>query len=517
MMTTKRPRLRALLVLVSLLVTATSIQGQPAGIPDVSSLRFDLLATGLASPVAIAHAGDDRLFIVLQGGRIVVFDDGRILDQPFLDLRDRVGTAGFEQGLLGLAFHPDYEANGRFFVHYTRPDDAVVVSRFTVGNDPDVADPDSEAVLLEVPQPSRNHNGGQLAFGPDGFLYIALGDGGDANDPQCQAQDRRSLLGTILRLDVDTGADSPPHHVPAPGNPFLDAGDFRPEIWAYGLRNPWRFSFDRETGDLYIGDVGQAVREEIDFQPAGSSGGENYGWKIMEGDLCTGNTSGCDVPVPPCDSPELTDPILTYTHAQGCAVIGGYVYRGAAIARLQGFYVFGDFCTGDIAILRQDEGELAFGSLPVTLPSLRSFGEDAAGELLAVAGSRLYRLVDRGALGCRPDSTTLCLNDGRFEVKSTWRTADGSQGAGQAVELLGDAGYFWFFEETNPELFVKLLDACSSPFNTFWVFASGLTDVEVELVVRDTQSGQINRYMNPLGRPYELIRDTSAFATCPGG
>jgi len=496
------------------LAAALAALAGAAGAVDLTGLRFELLTRDLDAATSITHAGDGRLFITLRAGRVVIFENGQVSPTPFLDVTGRVRSAGGEQGLLGLAFHPDYPENGYFFVHYTREDNAVVLARFEVGDGPDAADPASEKELLVVAQPTVIHNGGQLAFGPDGFLYVALGDGGGANDPSCRGQDRSSLLGKLLRLDVDAGPGQPPYHAPAAGNPFVGPLEGRDEIWAYGLRNPWRFSFDRETGDLYVGDVGQGLREEVNFQPAASPGGENYGWKVMEGSLCTNSTQGCGFPVPACGSPEFTAPIASYSHAQGCAVIGGYVYRGAAIPQLRGAYLFGDFCAGTIVAAERVGAAWQLQSFEQAFPGLRSFGEDAAGEVYLATGTTLYRLVDQGQSGCRPDETTLCLRQGRFEMRASWRTA-GGQGAARAVQILGDAGYFWFFGENNPELFVKVLNGCFDPFDTFWVFAAGLTEVGVTLTVRDTQAGSVKVYESPLGTAFAPIRDTRAFATCP--
>ncbi|HRC86394.1 MAG TPA: PQQ-dependent sugar dehydrogenase, partial [Thermoanaerobaculia bacterium] len=247
----------------------------------------------LSRPVAITHAGDDRLFVTLQGGRVVILERGLLRSEPFLDIEDRVSCCG-EQGLLSVAFHPLYSQNGFFFADYTGAGGETVISRFSVSPaDANRALATSEKVLLRIPQPFANHNGGQLQFGPDGYLYVGMGDGGSGFDPQCRAQDDSSLLGKLLRLDVDQSPDAPPYHGIPATNPFRGAGAPLDEIWAKGLRNPWRFSFDRQSGDLYLGDVGQNSQEEIDRQPAGSAGGENYGWKLLEGDLCLGSAAGC--------------------------------------------------------------------------------------------------------------------------------------------------------------------------------------------------------------------------------
>ncbi|HRQ10825.1 MAG TPA: PQQ-dependent sugar dehydrogenase, partial [Trueperaceae bacterium] len=299
-----------------------------------------------------------------------IVKDGALLKDPFLDISDRTRSGG-ERGLLGLAFPPDYATSGHFYVYYTGTRGESTLSRFTVtpGN-PDRADPTSEEILLTQEQPYSNHNGGQLAFGPDGYLYLGLGDGGSGGDPQGNGQNLGVLLGKLLRLDVsgDKGYKVPP------SNPFVATAGARSEIWAYGLRNPWRFSFDRETGDLYIADVGQNAYEEVDFQPAYSKGGENYGWNIMEASHCYGAST--------CDQTGLTLPILEYPHGPqwGTSISGGYLYRGEAVPALVGRYVFADFTSGRVWSAGPEDGwELK--PLFETGFNVSTFGEDAAGEL----------------------------------------------------------------------------------------------------------------------------------------
>ena len=359
------------------------------GVPiEPPSLALTLVASDLQSPTGIVNAGDSsgRLFLLEQPGRIRVVADGELLAQPFLDISREI-TSGGEQGLLGLAFHPDYAHSGRFFINYTDENGDSVVSRFTVSSDdPNLADPGSEVELLRVPQPFPNHNGGGLAFGPDGYLYISLGDGGAGGDPLENGQNLSTLLGTLLRIDVDNGD---PYAIP-PGNPFVDDSATRPEIWAYGLRNPWRFSFDRETGDLWIADVGQNMWEEINFQGAESSGGENYGWNVMEGAHCFEPAQGCET-----DGLEV--PVLEYDHDQGCSVTGGYRYRGSEIGGLQGTYVFGDYCSGQI--WGASESGEGWATVPLLSSELRisAFGEDEAGELYVadLGAGNIYRIVPR--------------------------------------------------------------------------------------------------------------------------
>ncbi|HEX9735392.1 MAG TPA: PQQ-dependent sugar dehydrogenase [Thermoanaerobaculia bacterium] len=509
------PSIRHPLV-AALLAAGLSATAAPLAAVELSELRPELLAQGISAMTGITHAGDERLFLSRKAGVVSIFDGQTVLAKPFLDLSDRVLVGG-EQGFFSIAFHPDHALNGYFFAYYTNLEGDVVISRFSVSDgDPSAADPLSEKVLLEIEQPTASHNGGQLQFGPDGYLYLAPGDGGGGNDPRCQAQDTTSLLGKILRLDVDVDAETPPYHGIPPTNPFVGDDGARDEIWAYGLRNPWRFSFDRVTGDLYVGDVGQSAREEVSLQGAASPGGENYGWKVMEGDACTGRTDGCDFEVPACGSPEYAGPILVYDHEEGCAVIGGYVYRGKAFPELDGVYFYGDLCSGTVWAARRSGETWLTEELGFTVPGLASFGEDADGELYMASGAKLFKLagpqVDPAA--CRPDAQTLCLNGGRFRVTADWRTAE-RQGTGTAEPITEDAGYFWFFGPDNPELFVKLLDGCFDPFDTFWVFAAGLTEVGVTLTVEDTETDQVRVYENPLGRGFEPIRDTRAFATCP--
>ncbi len=356
----------------SLLLLVAVVLGAPRAAP-AQSLTLEPIATGLARPVDIAHAGDGsgRLFIVLQDGRIVIHDGTGVLVSPFLDVTSLVSCCG-EQGLLGLAFHPDYASNGFFYVNYTDTSGDTVIARYRVSADSDVADAGSADILLTVAQPFANHNGGQLRFGPDGFLYIALGDGGSGGDPSNRAQDLGELLGKMLRIDVDGG---PPYAIP-PGNPFVGVAGARAEIWALGLRNPWRFSFDRLTGDLFIADVGQGIREEVDFQPAGGSGGENYGWRLMEGSTCFNPPAGCN-------DGSLTLPIIEYEHVDGnCSITGGYRYRGARLPALAGLYLYADFCTGRIWMADVEAGGGWISSEALDTTDLFSaFGEDEAGEL----------------------------------------------------------------------------------------------------------------------------------------
>jgi uncharacterized protein (TIGR03437 family) len=327
-------------------------------------IRLERVATTIRNCTDIQNAGDGsgRLFLVRQEGTIAVLRNGQLAERPFLDIRSKVSTGG-ERGLLGLAFPPNYREKRWFYVNYTDRSGISIIARYQLlGSDPDVVDVASERIVLSIPQPFSNHNGGQLQFGPDGMLYIGMGDGGSANDPENHGQNRRSLLGKMLRIDTESNLSR--YEIP-PDNPFLNDPSTRPEIWALGLRNPWRFSFDRSTGDLYISDVGQNRLEEINFQPRSSRGGENYGWVTMEGNVCV--RAGCN-------TQGLTLPIWTYPRSEGVSVTGGYVYRGD--------YYFGDFGTGKIWTLRK-QGETWIHNLVFDGGNsfgVSTFGLDEAGE-----------------------------------------------------------------------------------------------------------------------------------------
>jgi glucose/arabinose dehydrogenase len=379
---------------------------EPPGSAPLAAAAADIalqtLASGRPSLTSIASAGDARLFLTQQTGQIVVWNGTAILPAPFLDLSGAVSCCG-ERGLLSVAFHPRYASTGFFFVNYTNtPAGDTVIARYRVSSgNPNAADPASGVILKTITQPFANHNGGELQFGPDGYLYVGMGDGGSANDPMCNAQRDDTLLGKLLRIDVDQNVATPPFYGIPPTNPLF-SGATPNEIWDKGLRNPWRFSFDRATGDLYIGDVGQSAVEEIDFEPHGGAGGRNYGWKIMEGSLCGGGgSSACPAGVPPCMSPLFTPPIYEYGHGSGdCSVTGGYVYRGSAMPSFRGVYFYGDYCTGRI----WGNGQL----LTARAPGLTTFGEDAAGELYAATESGvLYRIVETGVVPTATPTSTV--------------------------------------------------------------------------------------------------------------
>lgn len=493
---------------------AMAVAAPAQAAPPPITLRS--LATGLDQPVALTHAGDERLFITLLDGRVVIWNGVGVLAQPFLDIRGRVLSGG-EQGLLSVAFHPRYAENGFFFVNYTDLGGDTVVARYSVSSgNPDDALEGSERVLLRIEQPFSNHNGGQIQFGPDGYLYIGMGDGGSGGDPICAAQRDNTLLGKMLRIDVDQNVDTSPFHGIPADNPHVGDGLPLDEIWAKGFRNPWRFSFDRSTGDLFVGDVGQNTREEVSFQSAASRGGENYGWKMLEGTFCTGSSAGCGGALPGCDSPLYQPPILEYDHGGGgCSVIGGYVYRGHKFPGLWGHYLYGDFCTGELWLAERQGSTWQAFEQAVSAPGLTSFSEDFDGELYLVAGSTLYA-IDGPPLPttCVASGTTLCLNGERFRVEARYETSQVAAAA-NAVPLTADSGYFWFFNEANPELFVKVRNACVAPFDRYWVFAAGLTNVGVRLTVIDLEAGRANIYESPRGTKYDAVQDTGAFATCP--
>ncbi|MBM3898009.1 MAG: PQQ-dependent sugar dehydrogenase [Thaumarchaeota archaeon] len=339
--------------------------------------------------VYVTHAGDgsNRLFVLLQRGLILVFPNQADVKsaEVFLDIFDKVNSAGNEEGLLGLAFDPNFTSNGYFYVHYTaNPPRRSVISRFSVSDDPNKANKASELILLEVSQPYSNHNGGQLAFGPDGYLYIGLGDGGSGGDPHDNGQSRASLLGKILRIDVSKSSQNERYRLP-PDNPFVSEQNMKGEIWAYGLRNPWRFSFDKVTGLFWVADVGQNNYEEVNIIEKGG----NYGWNKMEGAHCYPPS------VTNCNKEGLRMPIAEYNHDEGCSITGGYVYRGTKLKMLYGAYIYGDYCSGRIWALRHDGSKVTESFLLIDSNlTISSFGEDEAGELYILSfDGKIYSLV----------------------------------------------------------------------------------------------------------------------------
>lgn len=369
------------LYLILLLITYSLNAQEDA---TVSAVEF---ASGLDKPVDIKNAGDSRLFVVEQSGSIqIVTSDGVVNSTPFLSIN--VNDNGNEQGMLGIAFHPDYATNGFFYVNYIKSDNSTQISRFTVSSNPDIADANSELDILNVDQPFSNHNGGCMQFGPDGYLYIGLGDGGSGGDPGNRAQNPQTPLGKMLRIDVDTQSNGNNYGIPA-DNPFVNTTSTLDEIWALGLRNPWKFSFDAQTGDLWIADVGQNEIEEVN-KVSGNLGGLNYGWRCYEGDAPF-NTAGCP------DDNTLTFPIVDYAHSGNgafkCSVTGGYVYRGTDYPGMQGLYIFADFCSDEIATINST-GELTFvNEFP---GGLSSFGEDVTGELYVaqLGAGKILRIID---------------------------------------------------------------------------------------------------------------------------
>jgi glucose/arabinose dehydrogenase len=362
------------------------------GVPGNAPIQARLLVNGLSDPVDLQSAPGDtsRLFIVEKTGTIRIFQGGALVQRPFLDITSRMSN-GSEQGLLGLAFHPQFASNRKFYVDYTDPSGDTRVVEFTANAGLDSASA-TEREILFVDQPASNHNGGQIAFGPDGYLYIALGDGGGGGDTYHNGQNLNSLLAKILRLNVDAGS---PYSIPA-DNPFVSqGGSVKGETWDYGLRNPWRFCFDRANGDLYIADVGQDKYEEVNYEPHGA-GGKNYGWPIMEGLHCYPSTANCN-------QTGLTQPVAEYPHGDGCSITGGYVYRGTEIPELDGTYFYGDYCTGLIRSFQIDQGNAVnprdWTSVLRTqsggrMDGLSSFGQDARGELyIVLLGGEVYQIV----------------------------------------------------------------------------------------------------------------------------
>lgn len=352
-----------------------------AGFPDPAGYTWNLIVDGFSRPLLATNAGDGsgRIFVLEQGGVIRIVQGGAILPDPFMDITGQVGSGGNEQGLLGLAFHPDYESNGLFFVNYTDLNGDTVISRFQVSADANVADPASEKILLQVDQPFANHNGGNLEFGPDGYLYSGLGDGGSQGDPNGNGQSQAAYLAKLLRIDVNSGD---PYGIPA-DNPFASGGGL-PEIWALGFRNPWRFSFDRATGDLYIADVGQNQWEEVDYLPAGSPGGANFGWNIMEGNH----------PYQGDATDGMIGPVTEYEHGNRCSITGGYVYRGQALPAWNGVYFYGDYCSGEIlGLVHNADSSWESRLLYDTGFLITSFGLDEAGEIYVLdRNGGLYQL-----------------------------------------------------------------------------------------------------------------------------
>jgi glucose/arabinose dehydrogenase len=409
-------------------------------------LTISSFITGMDKPVGVYHCGDERLFIVEQTGRIWISDlQGNLNSNPFLNISSLVTPTGNERGLLGLAFHPDYFSNGYFFLNYTDLSGNTVIARYSVSTtNPDSADENSGQSILNITQPYANHNGGQIVFGKDSLLYIGMGDGGSAGDPQGYGQNTQTLLGKMLRIDID----SFPYAIPA-DNPFVNSSTVLPEIWAIGMRNPWRFSFDRLTGDLWIGDVGQDAREEIDFEPDSSSGGLNYGWRCYEGNNSY-NTSGCN------SSSSYVFPIYDYANNSitGCSVTGGYVYRGIKFPGLYGYYLHTDYCSGIIWGSFQDS-PLYFTTTNLgtfDMYDYASFGEDKYGELYLAGRNSgiIYRISDSSV--CAPFSILAEAND----------TLSGCEAQGLILHASfhPDLSYQWLYN--SQPIIGQILDSLST-------------------------------------------------------
>jgi len=436
------------------------------------------IITGIERPVALANAGDNsgRLFIAEQAGIVWTYKDNHLNQTPFLTIADRVSCCD-ELGLLGLAFHPKFASNGELYVNYTDNNGDTIIARYRSGENPNIIDPASEEIILKVNQPLSNHNGGHLAFGPDGFLYIGLGDGGGSGDPQNNAQMPLTLLGKMLRIDVDSNF---PYAIPD-SNPFAEDDFTLDEIWALGLRNPFRYSFDRITGDLFIADVGQDLIEEVNIHYANTPAGENFGWRRMEG-------SACFIPLVTCNfDNNLTLPEFQYIHSQGrCSITGGYVYRGSILQSLYGDYIYGDFCSGEIFRASSDDRKIWATSVFLeTNLSITTFGEDEAGELyVADLGGAVYQL--KKTLTISPGSGTYHsaqeidlavivldsdIDTANFNVLATLDGADVSQVfLDCAISQTLDNGGATF---TCPDLPISLLPAGRHELHIAWDQGSG--------------------------------------------
>lgn len=470
-------------LLIALVLTNTLIAQ-----PNISLQSF---VTGLTLPVDVAHCGDDRIFVVQRNGIIRIIKNGVLQTKPFLDIDARVNSGGGEQGLLGLAFHPDYAENGYFFVNYTYDDPDATgtgdwntrVSRFQVSaENPDSAVASSEMVVLPLVQPFDNHNGGDLDFGPDGYLYIPFGDGGDGGDPGNRAQNPQNLLGKMLRIAVD----SLPYTIP-PDNPFVNDPNTLDEIWAIGLRNPWRFGFDRLTGDIWIGDVGQGTREEVNFEPANSGGGVNYGWRCYEGNVPY-NTSGCAA------IGTYEFPVFDYdNNSLGCSVVGGRVYRGCRYPNMYGYYFFNDYCSGRFWEIHDSSGTFVQHQLlDGTNFRFTAMGEDVFGELYVTSMSDgiLYRLIDNGP----PASCSITLSGNiSTEVDSPVAGVRVRLNGAMRDSVLTDADGNYSFTVTAGGSYTI------TPSRTDVVTSEGVTTLDISLIRRHILGGPL------LDSPYKII------------
>ena len=476
--------------LIFLFLTSTYAQPQLEILPWASGFNF---------PIGIASADDDRLFVVQQRGLIRIADaEGAVSATPFLDLTGVVSQSGNERGLLDLAFHPEYSQNGYFFVNYTRSTDgATIVARFSVDADDDgQADPESQKIIMTIQQPYTNHNGGNLLFGPDGYLYIAVGDGGSGGDPDDYAQTHTTHLGKMLRIDIDVEDDEIPYLIPE-DNPFAEDDFTLDEIWALGLRNHWRNSFDRHTGDLWIADVGQSAREEINFQPANSPGGENYGWRCYEGNIPY-NLGGCG------DEEYYTFPVFDYGHeGSGCSgsVTGGFVYRGALYNGLYGIYLAADYCTGKFYMVQPTEEGFEGAELGTFTPfQYATFGEDQYGELyLGLRGAGEIQKIAETS-DCRPvakimdDASPVNLEAGESytlnalyhpDLDYQWmRNDEPISGETTHVIEITESGVY-SVEVTNPD------NSCFNVSETFEV------NIDEPTVITTDEMLQVHIYPNP--------------------
>lgn len=467
---------RILVIICGILLVTSMGAFQTAGIHPVTSIhiprnvRFETIVSGLNQPLYVTHAGDgtNRLFIVERGGKIRILQNGSLHSTSFLNIGKLINKTGGEQGLLGLAFHPDFAVNRYFYVTYISLASEITLARYTVSvSNPNYADPNSGTILLIIPKTRPNHNGGMLAFGPDGYLYMSTGDSGGAGDPDNLAQDQTSLLGKLLRLDVDSVS---PYAIP-PDNPFVGSPNpfVKKEIWAYGLRNPWRFSFDKQTGDLYIADVGQNTEEELNFQAASSGGGENYGWDVLEGDLCYDPPLGCTPPL------NYVQPVHVYDHGindeYGCAITGGYVYRGGSFPAMQGVYLFGDYCTGMVTgfiMYTATNGQMVriTVGLADTNYQISSFGEDEQGGvyLTDYAGGSLIHIAEA------PIITKKFLSQGAYDgwVLETSETSN----MGGTVNNTGAAFYLGDDAENRQYRAILSFNTASIPDNAIILSAT---------------------------------------------
>jgi glucose/arabinose dehydrogenase len=424
-----------LLVFILAALLALPANAAPSAAPPIPlNVHFETVVTGLNQPVFATNAGDGsgRLFIVERAGLIRIYKNGALLATPFLDVSSIITHTGSEQGLLGLVFAPDYATSGTFYISYTAMDISITLARYQVSVNPDVANFNSGQVLLSVPKPYANHNGGMLAFGPDHYLYMSTGDGGGGGDLANNAQNRASLLGKILRLDVSGGG---PYKIP-PTNPYFNnTSGFKEEIWSYGLRNAWRFSFDRQNGDLYIADVGQNTQEELDFQVNGASGGRNYGWRVMEGNLCF-NPTNCTPP------PNYVAPILVYNHGTndsiGCAITGGYVFRGAGFPELTGTYLYGDYCTGNLwGAVRNSNNQWTNVLIADTNFVISSFGQAENGDVYIVDYTGRLLRITRAPIKVA-NFVSIPAQDGFILESSETSAVGGWLNSKSAVVIVGD-------------------------------------------------------------------------------